>query len=744
VGLNFYDGIGRLLNLKRSCNAKTVTNPDNKPTTYTYDAAGRVTSVTDPLTYATSYAYDRAGRLRRLTDAKLQATTFDYTPLGRVRSETRPGGGGMSYTYNAAGKIATRTDALGQTLEYGYNDVGQLETLTAYDAQGAQTRQTTFGYDRAGNLKSYADCTDARPCVSTTYRYDAFNRKIEETVTYPSTLSGGEGFSKTLRYTYLPNGLKRTFTGPDGVTVSYAYDAADNLTGVRLPGAGTVAIPSHTMGRPDSVTTPGGQQTFEYDRLLRLKQRTVPSAGSGQAGASTAYDYDKLSNILTTTDTHGTTTYEYDWLSRLTSATSTSLSTGSSNEAWTYDPVGNRLSSADVGDVIAHNERNERNERNELRVYGNLTFSYDAQGNQTDRRENGAVVQRFIYDADNRLVRVEDGMGGVIAEYDYDPFGRRLWKEVNGERTYFFYADEGLIAEFDETGNEIRSYGWQPDATWGTNPLYLKQNGVYYWYRNDHLGTPQALVDSSGNVVWQATYTAFGNATIQVETVENNLRFPGQYYDAETGLHYNFHRYYDPLTGRYTQPDPIGFAGGDVNWYAYVGNDPINWIDPLGLLLEAEIGLWGKIAATLAKIEAILAALNAVRIPVMNPVIAGGVVVGAIVFYPSDILPEPPIPFPTEYDACPNPAFDTTYPGVPSYEDYINYATTGKNDKHANEDAKEAARKAYEAKKQEVKQLRSKPNKTPDDNDLLDRLLKQLKHLKDKMDWTGETHHRKP
>ena len=415
------------------------------------------------------------------------------------------------------------------------------------------------------------------------------------------------------------------------------------------------------MGRPDSVTTPGGQQTFQYDRLLRLKQRTAQ-------GASTAYEYDNLSNLLTTTETHGITTYGYDWLSRLTSADYPTQAA----DAWTYDQVGNRLSSADVGDVIAHNERNE------LRVYGDLTFGYDANGNQTDRRENGAVAQRFIYDAENRLIRVEDGSGGVIARYEYDPFGRRLWKEVNGERTYFFYADEGLIAEFDENGKELRSYGYQPDSTWGTNPLWLKAGGKYYWYRNDHLGTPQTLVDSASTVVWQARYTAFGKAEIQVETVENPLRFPGQYFDAETGLHYNYHRYYDPETGRYTQPDPIGFAGGDVNWYAYVGNDPINWIDPLGLL-EAEIGLWGKTAATIAKIEAILAALNAVRVPVMNPGIAIAVVTGAIVFYPSDIMPDPPLPFPTEYDACPNPAFDTTYPSVPSYEDYINYAKKSKS-----------------------------------------------------------------
>ena len=350
------------------------------------------------------------------------------------------------------------------------------------------------------------------------------------------------------------------------------------------------------MGRPDSVTTPGGQQTFQYDRLLRLKQRTAQ-------GASTAYEYDNLSNLLTTTETHGITTYGYDWLSRLTSADYPTQAA----DAWTYDQVGNRLSSADVGDVIAHNERNE------LRMYGNLTFSYDAQGNQTERRENGAVAQRFIYDAENRLIRVEDGSGGVIARYEYDPFGRRLWKEVNGERTYFFYADEGLIAEFDENGKELRSYGYQPDSTWGTNPLWLKAGGKYYWYRNDHLGTPQTLVDSASTVVWQARYTAFGKADIQVETIENHLRFPGQYFDAETGLHYNFHRYYDPEIGRYTQVDPIGLAGG-INSYAYVGMNPTGGIDPLGLWHAGAIADWYDEQVSIS-----VAGLNELTADSLNP-----------------------------------------------------------------------------------------------------------------------------
>ena len=103
-----------------------------------------------------------------------------------------------------------------------------------------------------------------------------------------------------------------------------------------------------------------------------------------------------------------------------------------------------------------------------------------------------------------------------------------------------------------------------------------------YYYHNDHLGTPRVLTDNNASVVWSALYTAFGQAQISVETVTNPHRLPGQYYDPETGLHYNYHRYYNPNTGRYLTPDPIGLEGG-VNLYGYVGNDPINKKDPSGL-----------------------------------------------------------------------------------------------------------------------------------------------------------------
>jgi len=129
-----------------------------------------------------------------------------------------------------------------------------------------------------------------------------------------------------------------------------------------------------------------------------------------------------------------------------------------------------------------------------------------------------------------------------------------------------------------------KAYGWRPGGLWDTDPLYMRQGGAVYYYHNDHLGTPQRLSDAGGNVVWSAGYQAFGLAVVDpASTVENNLRFPGQYFDADTGLHYNWHRMYDPQTGRYTQVDPIRFAGGDGNVYRYVFSNVVNFHDSLGL-----------------------------------------------------------------------------------------------------------------------------------------------------------------
>ena len=147
--------------------------------------------------------------------------------------------------------------------------------------------------------------------------------------------------------------------------------------------------------------------------------------------------------------------------------------------------------------------------------------------------------------------------------------------------TYYLYDLESrLIAELAGSGRVLERIRLAGAGACGASGNELRP-GLYFSI-NDHLGTPQRLITGEGTVVWQSAALPFGRTQVQLGTVQNNLRFPGQYYDAETGLHYNWNRYYDPETGRYLSPDPIGLDGG-LNLYAYVENDPVNWVDPWGL-----------------------------------------------------------------------------------------------------------------------------------------------------------------
>ena len=156
---------------------------------------------------------------------------------------------------------------------------------------------------------------------------------------------------------------------------------------------------------------------------------------------------------------------------------------------------------------------------------------------------------------------------------------KRVKKTVNGTSTIFHYSLSGqIVAESSSTGTITAEYVYL-----NGQPLTKIEGNSVYYYHNDHLATPQKMTDSSGAVAWSADYKPFGEATITVSTITNNLRFPGQYYDAETGLNYNYFRDYNPAIGRYVEADLIGIEQGTNHLYVYVADGPINKIDPQGL-----------------------------------------------------------------------------------------------------------------------------------------------------------------
>ncbi len=564
----------------RAGNLTAVTGPANRTTATSYDGLGQVTRTTDPEGNSTGYGYDARGNLISVTDAKGNTHRYEYDRLDRMVKEIRPLGQTTSYAYDPNGNLIQTTDAKGQIKRYTVDAAGRRTREDHYPdaaALAANNAAKTIAYtwNTLDRLTGYADGT-----TTATYTYDAKQlRQVGESVNYGS-------FSLAVSQTYNALGQTASLTYPDGAQYTYTYDSNNQLSTVDLPaGSGNITFNSYTWTVPAQITMPGGTaRNLQYDGLLRLKDLAVKDPGQSRV-MGYQYGYDLAGNITSKVTEAGSTGYSYDALDRLTGAAYTGQTTAQANESYSYDQVANRITDSKTAAAAWAYDANNR-----LITADNLSYTYDANGNTTSQTDsaNPANTRNYVYDTDNRLVEVRDASNSLIAAYSYDPFGRRLSKDTGNSKTYYFYSAEGLIAEADATGQVTRSYGYAPGSTFTTNPLWMRtasQAGqpVYYTYQNDHLGTPMKLLNQSGAAVWGATYDAFGKAAVDPNsTVTNNLRYPGQYYDAETNLHYNWHRYYDPGTGRYITFDPIGLAGG-INGYSYVKGNPIKRVDPTGL-----------------------------------------------------------------------------------------------------------------------------------------------------------------
>jgi RHS repeat-associated protein len=319
-----------------------------------------------------------------------------------------------------------------------------------------------------------------------------------------------------------------------------------------------------------NVTLPNGtSETFTY----RPNGPIASIALNGPLGplAQIAYTYDDVLNVESMTDQYGVHQFGYDGLHRLTQATRPGAA-GLPNESYAYDAVGNRK---DPGNSAAYSY----DANNRIVAGAGLTYSFDTDGNMTTRSDGGS----FTYDARNRLVQFSGG--AVNASYLHDANGRRIRKTVGGVTTWFLWDQIRVVAEFDATGNRVRRYGYLEEDY---APTQLQDaNGTYYIHA-DQLQTPRYATDASGQIVWRSRHEAFGKAVVENDVdangtpVELNVRFPGQYYDAETDLHYNYYRDYDPDLGRYASSDPIGLEGG-INPFLYVDANPLGDIDALGL-----------------------------------------------------------------------------------------------------------------------------------------------------------------
>lgn len=425
-----------------------------------------------------------------------------------------------------------------------------------------------------------------------------------------------EDVNGVLNYTYDAQGNVTTQrqTAPANTAtqpeqIGYGYDVANRLSRIDYPTGFSIVYSRNTTGQISQVQIQHGtgqptafasnityqpfgplksltwanettlQRTYDLD--YRLTAQTV-------AGQSETYTYDAQGNMTQlqrdSVDNHD---YSYDPLDRLVGE-----STAFNRMTYVYDPAGNRtrkaLSTLIDGElrVTAGTSYQYGASNNRLTHAGTHSVEFDAAGNLTAERAN----RQFSYDEQNRLSKVKI-KGAVKARFRYNAFGQRTKKITSQGTTTFIYGLSGeLLGEhvFDNQGKKLSSqfYIWLEGVPLGGISVSYgatgaPANSAEFYLHSDHLNTPRIATNAARTKVWEWVSDAFGTKQASGQ-LEINLRFPGQYYDVETGLHYNYFRDYDPKTGRYVQSDPIGLAGG-INTYGYVEGNPISFFDPYGL-----------------------------------------------------------------------------------------------------------------------------------------------------------------
>jgi len=611
------DPMGNVIS-QRSPLGGAVSSPGTRWIDQTFDSYSRVDKLVRPFG-TIDYDFWVDGSLRQVTDGRLGATTYAYDDFKRLTQVVQPGAIQTDFEYDVAGRLTKVVDDNTGTTTHTYDDLGNLvrvispdsgTSVAQYDAAGnvvrvtdAKNQRSDFVYDRAGRLLSV----------------DRAGSADDETRTYDTCLIGltrlcsiavSNGETVTFEY----DGVGRLAAViANNVRVGYTYDGSDRLVEIRYPSGRQVTYIRDASGRTVEVRVlegtistilardvqyaAGGPATswrLGNGRVVTrdFDQGFLPKSINVYQVSAIAYSsYDADGNLLRQSRDGVVDQFTYSAVDRLATASGTF-----GTRAYGYDGVGNRLSmSSSVGSQI-YRYAPESN-----RLQGDSTFTYltDPNGNRTERRTGDGAGNLYSYSSRNRLESVGDlASGNLRATYSYNGLGQRMSKTVAGATTRFAYGlTPYLLAEMTASGTTLSEYVYldgAPLARLGPivpvrPPPPIDTTGMpYHYFIDDSLGTPVELMDSNGIVVWKATYDPFGAATVNDDAdgdgnrLTVNLRFPGQYFDAESGLHYNYLRDYDPATGRYIQSDPIGLAGG-INTYAYVGGNPISFFDPSGL-----------------------------------------------------------------------------------------------------------------------------------------------------------------
>ena len=617
-------------------NLKKTRDAQGNITQYGYDALDRLDNVIDALNGTTSYSYDAMGNLATVTDPRNNTTAYQYDGLGNLTQLDSPDTGITSYTqYDGAGNLISQTDAKGQITAYQYDALNRLTQIT-YD----DTSTTVYAYDVGANANGrLSSITDSSG--STSYSYDLHGRISNKTQTIGTTPND---ISLPVAYHYNTQGQLDQITYPSGKVIGYTYsngqisqltvdgavvlnnlsfdpfgpvtgwDMGPTIEGAQSPNSISRSydldgqLASYTLGNAtkqisyantgnitalQEVGNPANDQSFDYDNLYRLTDYTglgdshvyaYDANGNRTAqvinGKGFGYSVDDTSNQLQSTAGPTAKTYGYDAVGNIIS-----------DGLYTYNyDARNRLVALDTGVGYTLNGLGQRVAKS-IPVIDPNSLAGDANGDNTvDAQDYSLVLDHILgtqtaTNADcNEDGKVNDGdLICINIKASNNP-------QLLNSDTRFVYDEQGqLIGEYDQAGNVI-----QETVYLGNLPVAVLKDGNVYYIHADHLNTPRAITDAANNTYWSWLSDPFGVTAANEDPDGDgskftyNLRFPGQYFDEESGLHYNYFRDYDPGTGRYVQSDPIGLDGG-LNTFSYAINSPLMYADPTGEYVQALI-----------------------------------------------------------------------------------------------------------------------------------------------------------
>ncbi|WP_405804011.1 DUF6531 domain-containing protein [Streptomyces sp. NBC_00210] len=573
------------------------TAPDGSVETWTYDGEGNCTSHTDPAGRTTCFEYTHFDLLAARTTPDGQRYEFAHDAELRLTGVTNPQGMKWSYAYDPVGRLISETDFDQRTISYELDPAGRLITRSNPLGEAIRYENDALGQvirkDAAGRI--------------TTYAYDQDGRLVQ-----------AAGPESELVHQYDQRGLVRTEL-VDGRVTSYAHDALGRRTRRITPSGAKTTYTYDAAGRCTSLTAGARRVEFSYDPAGRELARHVGRALSmtsawdavGRltdqhftAGTRTlnrrSYTYRADGNLTAVEDDlRGSHRFALDGRGRVTSVTAQGWT-----ESYAYDAAGNQTAAAwPEGHPGTDAQGDRAYAGTRITRAGANRYEHDAAGRLVQRTRTRLSrkpdIWRYSYDAEGRLTDVTTP-DGIRWRYRYDALGRRTSKQrlaADGrtvlEQTDFTW-DGDVLAE--QTTTNPAQLPHPVTLTWdhqGLQPIAQTERLTdeatqreidtrFFAIATDLIGTPTELVDEQGGIAWRTRPTLWGTTTWNADaTAYTPLRFPGQYYDPETGLHYNHHRYYDPQTARYTTPDPLGLAPAP-NPATYVHN-PHTWSDPLGL-----------------------------------------------------------------------------------------------------------------------------------------------------------------